>query len=79
MTLDVYSHVMPAMESDAAAKVDIALRDAFGQQSGQQNARLALSQNKNDVANPYDIAVSDGGRERSRTSDPYSVNVVLYP
>ena len=22
---------------------------------------------------PYDIAVPDGGRERSRTSDPYSV------
>jgi integrase len=42
MTLDVYSHVIPALESDAAVRVDIALRDAFGQQSGQQNGLLAL-------------------------------------
>ena len=28
ITLDLYSHVMPGMQDDAAAKVDAALREA---------------------------------------------------
>jgi len=79
MTLDVYSHVIPALESEAAAKVDLALREAFGQQIGQQNAGPALPAGKEKVADACDITVSDGGRERSRTSGLYSVNVALYP
>jgi integrase len=79
MTLDVYSHVTPALESDAAARVDFALREAFGQQSGQQNHLLALPKKADDAAIPCDVNVSDGGRERSRTSGLYSVNVALYP
>ena len=31
MTMDVYSHVVPALESDAAGKVDGALRRIFGE------------------------------------------------
>ena len=31
------------------------------------------------AASACGVEFSDGGRERSRTSDPYSVNVVLYP
>ncbi len=33
---------------------------------------------RRNAANPCGVRRSDGGRERSRTSDPYSVNVVLY-
>jgi Phage integrase family len=48
MTLDVYSHVMLALESDAAVKVDFAFRQTFGQQSGQQNERVAPTSAEND-------------------------------
>jgi hypothetical protein len=79
MTLDVYSHVLPALESEAAFKVDIALREAFGQQFGQQSRALPVPTEKENAANACDIEDSDGGRARSRTSGLYSVNVALYP
>ena len=44
MTMDVYSHVVPALESDAANKVDGALRDILGQQMS------AISQSVEDDA-----------------------------
>ena len=69
MTLDVYSHVVPALESDAAEKVDLALRTAFGQQSGQQNVAVALPAAKQNAAIAYGVKVSNGGRSRTRTSD----------
>ena len=78
MTLDVYSHVMPALESDAAAKVDFALREAFGQQSGQQTESLALASGGLDAANPCGIKLFRGGRNRARTCDPLLVREVLY-
>jgi hypothetical protein len=73
MTMDVYSHVGPALESDAAVKVDEALRGVFGQHlvSIGQNAPLTEIDEK--AAEVRGIKVSGGGRERSRTSDPYSV------
>jgi len=69
MTLDVYSHVVPAMESDAAARVDFALRSAFGQQSGQQNRTIATPAENKDAAIASSVKVSPGGRSRTRTSD----------
>ena len=30
ITLDVYSHVMPGMQEEAARKIDVALRTAIG-------------------------------------------------
>jgi hypothetical protein len=78
MTLDVYSHVLPALESDAAAKVDIALREAFGQQFGQQNAIPARVVENGDAALACGIDVSGGGRNRTRTCDPLLVREVLY-
>ena len=83
MTLDVYSHVVPALEADAASKVDSALREKFGQHL--VSNLVSISENAdprepNKERKPLRCKVSgDGGRERSRTSDPYSVNVVLYP
>jgi hypothetical protein len=78
MTLNVYSQVMPALESDAAAKMDFALREAFGQQSGQQNKRRALASGENDAANAYGVKLFRGGRNRARTCDPLLVREVLY-
>ena len=34
VTLDLYSHVMPGMQEDAAIKVDKALKTALGRRSG---------------------------------------------
>ena len=34
ITLDLYSHVLPGMQEDAAAKVDAALRAAIGKTAG---------------------------------------------
>jgi integrase len=79
MTLDVYSHVVPALETDAAAKVDTALRKKFGQHLVSIAPSSRLVEDKKKAANSCGIKDSDGGRERSRTSDLYSVNVALYP
>ena len=69
MTLDVYSHVIPAMESEAAAKVDLALREAFGQQSGQQSATSLPTVEQKTAAKGRALKVISGGRSRTRTSD----------
>jgi hypothetical protein len=74
MTLDIYSHTVQALEIQAAVKVDAALRKKYGQHfrnadRGEQNKKRNLMRCKS----------FDGGRERSRTSDLYSVNVALYP
>ncbi len=73
MTLDVYSHVMPALEADAATKVDTAMRKKFGQHlvSISTNARIVKA--SENAAKACGTRSSDGGRERSRTSDLYSV------
>jgi hypothetical protein len=65
LTLDVYSHIVPALESDAAARVDFTLRKAFGQQPD----ALALPAKTKDAAIAYGVKVSAGGRSRTRTSD----------
>jgi len=79
MTMDVSSHVVPALESDAAGKVDGALRNIIGQHPSAFGQIPAATENKQDAAESCGVKESDGGHERSRTSDPYSVNVVLYP
>jgi Phage integrase family len=72
MTLDVYSHVLPALEADAATKADSALREKFGQHlvSISGNGKPPESSKKR---NPLRCKTFAGGRERSRTSDLYSV------
>jgi len=74
MTLDVYSHVMPGIESDAAEKVDLALRDALGQQSGQQNMLTVVAGANELQANPCGTRLFRGGRNRARTCDPLLVS-----
>ena len=69
MTLDVYSHVIPAMESEAAAKVDLALREALCQQSGQQSALPVPPVQEKNAAKAHGLRVISGGRSRTRTSD----------
>jgi hypothetical protein len=39
----------------------------------------ALSPNRQNAAKACGVRFRNGGHERFRTSDPYSVNVVLYP
>jgi integrase len=75
MTLDVYSHVVPALESDAAGKVDGALRKIIGQHPSAFGQIPAATENKENAAISCGVRLCDGGHERSRTSDPYSVNL----
>ena len=79
MTLDVYSHVIPALESEAATKVDAAIRSKFGQHWSAFSGSARTAEANKKATKVRGIKVSDGGRERSRTSDLYSVNVALYP
>ena len=79
MTLDVYSHVVPALDVSAATKVDAAMRSKFGQHLSAFSDSGKGTTPDEKATEVRGIKVSDGGRERSRTSDPYSVNVVLYP
>ena len=55
MKMDAYSHVVPALESDAVAKVDFALRSALGQQSGQCGGPLLPA--KQNAAIAYGVEV----------------------
>ena len=74
MTLDVNSHVIPALEADAASKVDAAIRSKFGQHLAAFSGSARSAEGNEKAAEASGIEVSDGGRERSRTSDLYSVN-----
>jgi len=78
MTLDVYSHVLPGIESDAAVKVDIALRGVLGQQSGQQSELSIAAAVDSTPANTCGVRLFRGGRNRARTCDPLLVREVLY-
>jgi len=73
MTLDVYSHVVPALETSAALKLDTAMRSKFGQHLSAFSGSDRGAGADEKAAEVRGIMVSDGGRERSRTSDPYSV------
>jgi len=78
MTLDVYSHVLPAFQTDAAARVDTSLRQAMRQHLVSICPENDLGLKEKTRKKPCVTMDSDGGRERSRTSDLYSVNVALY-
>ena len=67
--MGLYAHLMPERESEAAAKMDLALRAAFGQQSGQQNAPATPASQKESAAKARGLRVIPGGRSRTRTSD----------
>jgi hypothetical protein len=73
MTLDVYSHVIPALEAEAATKVDAAIHEKFGQHWSAFTGSARSAESNEKAAEIHGIMASDGGRERSRTSDLYSV------
>jgi len=85
LTLDIYSEVLPDMQADAAQKMDCAIRSAIDAFDGNNGGRMAAETPRNEIPEPVtlDKALSrealTNGRERSRTSDLYSVNVALYP
>ena len=79
MTLDVNSHVIPALEADAASKVDAAIRSKFGQHLAAFSGSARSAEGNEKAVQVRGIEVSDGGRERSRTSGLYSVNLVRAP
>jgi hypothetical protein len=75
MVLWAYMEHVQALEVEAAAKIDTALRKKYGQHL------VSISENadrrqQNKKRNSLRCKDSDGGRERSRTSDLYSVNLV---
>ena len=49
ITLDLYSHVIPGMQADAAATVDAALQEAVQNRKGSNPvAELPVEQNRNE-------------------------------
>jgi hypothetical protein len=64
---------------EAATRIDTALRKKFGQHLVSIDPTSRSVDQKQNAANACSVKDSDGGRERSRTSDLYSVNVALYP
>jgi hypothetical protein len=71
MKLDVYAHVAPELETKRAEAVAAAIALVTIPLPGRQNRRRRKLKRRNRLRRK----VSDGGRERSRTSDPYSVKV----
>jgi hypothetical protein len=76
LSLDVHSHVLPSLESEAEIKVGDAIREAIGQRLISISTPAAVAAGNENAAIPCGVNVSDGGHESSRTSDPYSVHVV---
>ena len=62
-------------ETEAPTKVGEAIREAIGQHLVSISTPTTIDRENKNAANDCGIRLPDGGRERSRTSDPYSVKV----
>ncbi len=83
LTLDVYSEVAPDMQEDAASIMDQTIRSGMRMLRENGGRMVAWggkgpSPGSDHSDKPLHNKALDGGRERSRTSDLYSVNVALY-
>src|SRR3954471_7120648 len=73
-TMDIYSHVMPALAREAADRMGALLLTSKGIQTATRTATTELVESAQDEESP----AHKGGAEGTRTPDPHTASVVRY-
>src|SRR3954468_14655021 len=73
-TMDIYSHVMPALAREAADRMGALLLPSKGIQTATTTATTQLVESAQDEESP----AQRGGAEGTRTPDPHTASVVRY-
>src|SRR3712207_3973509 len=73
-TMDIYSHVMPALAREAADRMGDLLPAGKGRQTATRTATTELVESAQDEESPAQM----GGAEGTRTPDPRTASVVRY-
>ena len=73
-TMDIYSHVMPALAREAADRMGALLLTSKGIQTATRTATTELVESAQDEESPAQM----GGAEGTRTPDPHTASVVRY-
>src|ERR1700712_6098992 len=75
-TMDIYSHVMPALAREAADRMGAILLTGTGK--GQLTAITTATRNQPKNGRPEESPGERGGAEGTRTPDPHTASVVRY-
>src|SRR3954463_6151221 len=73
-TMDIYSHVMPALAREAADRMGALLLTGKGWQTATRTATTQMVESAQDEESPAQM----GGAEGTRTPDPHTASVVRY-
>ncbi len=73
-TMDIYSHVMPALAREAADRMGALLLTSKGRQTATRTATTEIVDSGRDEESP----AHKGGAEGTRTPDPHTASVVRY-
>ena len=73
-TMDIYSHVMPALAREAADRMGALLLPGKGMQTATRTATTELVESGHNEESPAQM----GGAEGTRTPDPHTASVVRY-
>ena len=73
-TMDIYSHVMPALAREAADRMGTILLTSKGIQTATKTATTELVESAQNEESPAQM----GGAEGTRTPDPHTASVVRY-
>ena len=73
-TMDIYSHVMPALAREAADRMGVLLLSSKGIQTATRTATTEIVDSGRDEESPAQM----GGAEGTRTPDPHTASVVRY-
>ena len=73
-TMDIYSHVMPALAREAADRMSTLLLTSKGTQTATRTATTEFVESAQDEESP----AQKGGAEGTRTPDPHTASVVRY-
>src|SRR5215210_3861878 len=73
-TMDIYSHVMPALAREAADRMGAILLTSKGGQTATRTATTDIVDSGHDEESPAQM----GGAEGTRTPDPHTASVVRY-
>src|SRR3954464_4688758 len=73
-TMDIYSHVMPALAREAADRMGALLLAGKGRQTATRTATTDLVESAQNEESPAQM----GGAEGTRTPDPHTASVVRY-
>jgi integrase len=74
-TMDIYSHVMPALAREAADRMGALLLTGKGIQTATKTATTALVESAQDEESPAQM----GGAEGTRTPDPHTASAFFGP